>query len=195
MNISDLNDLDPNNLGSAPLIIRIIIIVFAVSAILGLGYYFDIDDRINRWKSAEAQEEKKKKEFEELYQKAANLPDYEQQLVDLKKSLNNMLRQLPRKAEVDALLADISQTGIAAGLEFELFKPGAPSNQDGQPFMPIQIIVTGTYHQFGQFVSGVAALSRIVTLHNVNLKIITDKKGKLRMDAVARIYHYSDEGT
>jgi len=195
MNLSDLNNIDPNNLGSAPLIFRVILIALAVAAILGAGFWYDTDERINNWNKVEKEEEVKKKEFKDLYQKAANLPVYEQQLADLKKSFNNMLRQLPRKAEVDALLADISQTGVAAGLEFELFKPGAPSSQDGFQFMPIQIVVTGTYHQFGQFVSGVAALSRIVTLHNVTLKGISDKKGKLRMDSVARIYHYSDEGT
>lgn len=192
MNLSDLNNLDPNNLGSAPLVLRVILIAFAVAAILGIGFYFDTSDRITQWEKVKAEEQKKKEEYNKLYQQAANLPEYEKQLDELKKSFSNMLRQLPQKAEVDALLADISQTGVAAGLEFELFKPGAPSSQDSFQFLPIQIVVTGSYHQFGQFVSGVAALSRIVTLHNVTLKGISDKKGKLRMDSVARIYHSSE---
>ncbi|CAK0740103.1 Type IV pilus inner membrane component PilO [Gammaproteobacteria bacterium] len=194
MNIEDLNSLDFNNVGSWPLIARIGLIVIAVVVLLGAGYWFDTQSEIELWDAAEAKETTLRGTFEKLQVEAANLEVYRQQMADLKQSFSIMLRQLPRKAEVDALLVDISQTGLAAGLEFELFKPGAPRSQEFQN-LPIQIKVTGTYHQFGQFVSGVAALPRIVTLHDVSLTTMGgDKKGKLSMEAVAKIYHYQDEG-
>ncbi|CAK0777992.1 Type IV pilus inner membrane component PilO [Gammaproteobacteria bacterium] len=198
MNLQDLNSLDFNNIGSWPLPARIGLIVVAVVVLLGVGYYVDTQSEIELWDTAELKEKTLRETFEKLQGEAVNLEIYRQQMADLRQSFNIMLRQLPRKAEVDALLVDISQTGLAAGLEFELFKPGNPGSQEFQN-LPIQIRVTGTYHEFGKFVSGVAALPRIVTLHDVTLipEATNDKnkKGKLSMDAVARIYHYQDEGT
>ncbi|CAK0758423.1 Type IV pilus inner membrane component PilO [Gammaproteobacteria bacterium] len=196
MNLADINNLDFNNIGSWPFAAKIGMIVITCIVILGAGYWFDTQYRINDWDEAQVQEETKRKEFVDNQKKAASLDILKQQMADLEESFNIMLKQLPSKAEVDALLVDISQTGIAAGLQFELFKPGVQVSQDFRN-QPIQIVVTGTYHQFGQFVSGVAALPRIVTLHDVSLNVIsnTEKTARLRMDAVAKIYHYSNEET
>ena len=136
-------------------------------------------------------EEKEKKEvFEGKQRKAANLEPLREQLEEMKQSFGAMLRQLPNQAEIDALLVDISQTGLASGLEFELFKPGAETQAEFYAEKPIKIRVRGRYHEFGEFVSGVAALPRIVTQHDIE---ITPAKNDLVMDATAKTYRYLEE--
>lgn len=203
MNLEDIRNLDINNVGSWPILARIGIIIAAIIVLLGLGYWFDIQSEIELLNVSEAKEKTLRGDFEKFQSEAANLEIYRQQKVDLKESFNIMLRQLPLKAEVEALLVDISQTGLAAGLEFELFKPGKQGKSGSQEFqdLSIQIKVMGNYHEFGQFVSGVAALPRIVTLHDVTItpelskKAESSKKGKLSMEAFAKIYNYQDEET
>ncbi len=191
MNLSELNELDINNVANWPLPARVAIIGVVFIAVLGLGYWFDIKDQGVRLEKAEQKETQLRQTFEAKAKKAANLAAYEQQLAEMKESFGAMLRQLPNKTEVAELLVDISQTGLAAGLEFELFKPQNEVPKEFYAELPISIRVKGDYHEFGNFISGIAALPRIVTVHNI--KMVPLKDGELTMDILAKTYRYMDE--
>jgi len=191
MNLSDLNDLDLSNIANWPLPARMTLIGMVFVAVLGLGYWFDIKDQGIRLEKAEQKEMQLRQTFEAKAGKAANLVAYEQQLEEMKASFGAMLRQLPNKTEVAELLVDISQTGLAAGLEFKLFKPQNEVPKEFYAELPISISVKGHYHEFGTFISGVAALPRIVTVHNVNMA--PGENGELSMDILAKTYRYMDE--
>jgi type IV pilus assembly protein PilO len=191
MNLSDLNDLDLSNIANWPLPARMVMIAIIFVAVLALGYWLDTKDQGVRLDKAERQEAELRQTFEVKAKKAANLEAYEQQLAEMKESFGAMLRQLPNKTEVAELLVDISQTGLASGLEFELFKPQSEVPKDFYAELPISIRVKGDYHEFGNFVSGVAALPRIVTIHDVNIE--PDSEGQLTMDLLAKTYRYMDE--
>jgi type IV pilus assembly protein PilO len=196
MDLSELNELDFSNIGSWSTPIKAGFIVIIVVALLGAGYWFDTKDQLQQLEQLEGKERNLKSKFEKLAEKAVNLELYRQQMEEMKEAFAIMLKQLPKKAEVDALLVDISQTGLAAGLEFELFKPGTAHVAEFYD-LPIQIRVTGQYHEFGQFVSGAAALPRIVTLHDVSISGTGGRgseESDLRMDVTAKIYHYREEG-
>lgn len=198
MNLSeiDINDLDFSNIANWPLAARVIAIALVAIAVLGLGYWFDIKDQQLRLEQTEKKEGELKSEFENKARKAANLEAYEQQLEEMRQSFGAMLRQLPNKTEVADLLVDVSQTGLASGLEFDLFKPQAEVPRDFYAELPISIKVRGTYHEFGAFVSGVAALPRIVTIHDI--AILPPAKdasnGELTMELTAKTYRYLEEG-
>ena len=194
MNLSDLNELDINNIASWPLPARIFVVAAVFVGVLGLGYWLDIKDQRINLEKVEAKETELRQTFEVKAKKAANLAAYEQQLEEMRESFGAMLRQLPNKTEVAELLVDISQTGLASGLEFELFKPQAEVPKEFYAELPISIRVKGDYHAFGNFISGVAALPRIVTVHDVNVAPNTD--GELTMDLLAKTYRYmeDDEG-
>jgi len=190
----DLNDLDLSNIARWPTAARVVVILFIMGGVIFLGYWFHVKDQMAELQQEEQKEAGLKVIFEKKAQQAANLEAYEQQLTEMRESFGAMLRQLPNKTEVADLLVDVSQTGLASGLEFELFKPGAEIPQDFYAVLPISIRVIGTYHEFGDFVSGVAALPRIVTLHNISIK----KRGKgdnalLVMDMTAKTYRYLEE--
>ena len=191
MNLSDLNDLDFSNVANWPMPARMALISVVFVAVLGLGYWFDIKDQGIRLEKAEQKEMQLRKTFEAKAGKAANLVAYEQQLEEMKASFGAMLRQLPNKTEVAELLVDISQTGLAAGLEFKLFKPQNEVPKEFYAELPISISVKGHYHEFGNFISGVAALPRIVTVHNINMA--PGENGELTMDILAKTYRYMDE--
>lgn len=191
MNLSELNDLDLSNVANWPLPARAVIITIVFAAVLGLGYWFDIKDQGVRLEKVELKETELRQTFEMKAKKAANLAAYEEQLEEMKESFGAMLRQLPNKTEVAELLVDISQTGLASGLEFELFKPQVEVPKEFYAELPISIRVQGDYHEFGSFISGVAALPRIVTVHDIN--IAPDKDGVLSMDILAKTYRYIDE--
>lgn len=191
MNLSELNDLDLSNVANWPLPARAVIITVVFATVLGLGYWFDIKDQGIRLEKVELKETELRQTFEMKAKKAANLVAYEEQLEEMKESFGAMLRQLPNKTEVAELLVDISQTGLASGLEFELFKPQVEVPKEFYAELPISIRVQGDYHEFGSFVSGVAALPRIVTVHDIN--IAPDKDGVLSMDILAKTYRYIDE--
>ena len=191
MNLSELNDLDLSNIANWSLPARAALIGIVFVAVLGLGYWFDIKDQGIRLEKAEQKETQLRQTFETKAKKAANLAAYEQQLEEMKASFGAMLRQLPNKTEVAELLVDISQTGLAAGLEFKLFKPQSEVPKEFYAELPISISVKGDYHEFGSFISGVAALPRIVTVHNVNMT--PDDDGMLTMDILAKTYRYMDE--
>ncbi len=191
MNLSDLNDLDLSNVANWPLPARMGLIGVVFVSVLGLGYWFDTKDQGIRLEKAEQKETELRQTFEARASKAANLAAYEQQLEEMKASFGAMLRQLPNKTEVAELLVDISQTGLAAGLEFELFKPQDEVPKEFYAELPISIRVKGDYHEFGSFISGVATLPRIVTVHNINMT--PNDNGKLTMDILAKTYRYLDE--
>ena len=191
MNLSELNELDINNIASWPLPARIFVVALVFFGVLGAGYWLDIKDQRINLEKVEAKETELRQVFETKAKKAANLAAYEQQLEEMKESFGAMLRQLPNKTEVAELLVDISQTGLASGLEFELFKPQAEVPKEFYAELPISIRVKGDYHEFGNFVSGVAALPRIVTVHDVN--IAPGKSGELTMELLAKTYRYMDD--
>jgi len=192
MDLSDLNELDLNNIANWPLPARIAVIAMVFAGVLGLGYWLDIKDQRISLEKAENKESELRQTFETKAKKAANLAAYEQQLEEMKASFGAMLRQLPNKTEVAELLVDISQTGLASGLEFELFKPQGEVPKEFYAELPISIRVKGDYHEFGNFVSGVAALPRIVTVHDIEMAPGKDS-GELTMEMLAKTYRYIDE--
>ena len=191
MDLNDLNDLDLSNIAGWPLPARIFIIALVFVSVLGLGYWFDIKDQGVRLDQVAQKESELRLTFEAKATKANNLAAYEEQLAEMQESFGAMLRQLPSQTEVAELLVDISQSGLASGLEFELFKPQAETPKEFYAELPIKIRVKGTYHEFGEFVSSVAALPRIVTVHDVNIS--THKDGELEMAILAKTYRYIDE--
>jgi type IV pilus assembly protein PilO len=168
-------------------------LAFIVLAI-ALIYFFVWDEQRPELQQRENEEQSLRQEFHTKHAKAVNLELYKQQLKDIERSFGALLRQLPGKTEVPNLLVDISQTGLSSGLEEKLFQPQGEVKKDFYAELPIKIRLTGSYHQFGQFVSGIAALPRIVTLHDIDIK--TDSKDaydQLSLELTAKTYRYLDE--
>lgn len=208
MDLNELNDLDLSGFGEWPIPVKAVIILIACIALGGLVFYLDTEDQLIRLDQAQAAEAELKISFESKQRKASNLDAYRQQLAEMQESFGAMLRQLPNKTEVASLLVDVSQTGLANGLEFELFQPNQELTQDFYAELPIDIRVTGNYHDFGRFISGLAALPRIVTVHDVQIAAATkspaankntdkadDKNAKLTLQATVKTYRYLDEET
>lgn len=192
--VNELKSLDINNIGTWPVIFKVVAIGFICAAVLALGIYVDTTNQYQELTNAESKEQELKNTFETKQRKAVNLNAYRQQMEDMEKIFGEMLRQLPSKTEVAALLVDISQVGLASGLEFELFKPLNENHVEFYAELPIKIRVIGNYHEFGNFVSGVAALPRIVTIHDFSITRHKDaSKEALIMDATAKTYRYLDE--
>lgn len=192
LDLSELKNLDFNNVGMWPPVVKGTAIALLCVGVLGLGYYLDTQNQLDVLDRVRQQEETLKRDFETKQAKAANLEGYKQQMKEMEESFGTMLRQLPSKTEVADLLVDVTQTGLASGLKFELFKPQKEVPKEFYAELPILLKVVGSYHDFGAFVSGVAALPRIVTLHDIS---ITREKGKkdLVMEATAKTYRYLDE--
>jgi type IV pilus assembly protein PilO len=193
--LEELQTLDPRDPGRWPLPIRIgAVAVWFVVLTLGLSYFFVWQQQRPELQKREAQEVDLRKEFREKHAKAVNLEVYKQQLTDIERSFGALLRQLPGKTEVPNLLVDISQTGLASGLEEKLFQPGNEQKRDFYAELPIRIRLSGSYHEFGEFVSGIAALPRIVTLHDIDIRPDTkDAYDSLTLDLTAKTYRYLDE--
>lgn len=193
--IDELQSLDPNNPGAWPAWARISTVIVVAIMILAAGFWFMIKPDLDDLDLAKAKEQDLRKEFVSKQEKVASLDAYKAQLEEMRKSFGSMLRQLPSKTEVPSLLNDISQTRIAASLEEELFKPQGEVPRDFYAEIPNQIIVVGTYHEMGAFVSGIAALPRIVTIDDVELRPISGKGpgSELRMQAYAKTYRYLDD--
>lgn len=195
MKMQELNELDLSNVGDWPVIVKLILIII-LCALVGVGWYFlDIEEQYLTLERTEKVETDLRLDFETKQAKAANLDAYRQQLAEMQESFGAMLRQLPNKTEVADLLVDVSQTGLASGLEFELFQPQAEVPKDFYAELPIKIRVIGDYHEFGEFVSGLAALPRIVTIHDVQIqpRRNNNQVETLVMEATARTYRYLDE--
>jgi type IV pilus assembly protein PilO len=202
MELNDLKELDLSNVGEWPTLIKGIVILIGCILVAVAAYYLDTKSQLARLEQERAKELEARRTFETKQAKAANLDAYRQQLEEMKESFGAMLRQLPDKTEVAALLVDVSQTGLAAGLEFELFQPEGEQIKDFYAELPIDIRVTGRYHDFGRFISGLAALPRIVTIHDVRIAGPGGAGGeggkesaKLNLQATVKTYRYLDEGT
>ena len=196
MTFDELKQLDPRDPGRWPFAVRIgaIGIWFLVLAI-ALLYLLVWNARKDELAQSRQQQVSLQEEFKTKHAKAVNLDLYKQQLADIQKSFGAMLRQLPDKTQMDGLLIDISQTGNGVGLQQQKFQPLPEQSKDFYAERPIQIRLTGTYHQMGEFVSGIAALPRIVTLHNVEIKQVgKDSFDQLQMDVTAKTYRYLDDG-
>ena len=195
MKLQDLNKLDINDIGDWPAPIKLLIVLL-VAVLVGVAwYYMDTQDQYAALERVRREEKDLRTAFEEKQQKAANYEKYKAQLAEMKQTFGAMLRQLPNKKEVADLLIDVSQTGLAAGLEFQLFQPQNEIPKDFYAELPIKLRVVGDYHEFGEFISGIAALPRIVTMHDIDIKPITGQRaGGLVMEATAATYRYLEEG-
>ena len=189
----DLDDLDLTNVARWPAAARAVIILVMMGCIIFLGYWFHTKDQLLELDKTAQLEKDLKFIFEKKAEQATNLEAYEQQLEDMRESFGAMLRQLPNQTEVADLLVDISQTGLASGLEFELFKPLPENPKEFYAELPISIRVVGEYHEFGNFVSGVAALPRIVTLHDIHISRVGESKTLLGMNVTAKTYRYLEQ--
>lgn len=189
----NLNELDANNMGSWPLPVKIALLVIVFGGVLFGGYKFMITDQLSSLEAKKREEQQLRQEFATKQAKAANLDAYKAQLEEMRRSFGAMLRQLPGKTEIDALLIDISQAGLAAGLQQELFVPQNELAREFYAEVPIQIRLSGNYHQFGEFASAVAALPRIVTLHDIAITRQSEKGQDLIMDVIAKTYRYLDD--
>jgi type IV pilus assembly protein PilO len=193
--LEELRSLDPREPGRWPFAFRAGAVVLAFVAVsVGLIYYFVWTEQRPELQQREAEEQALRAEFRTKHAKAVNLEVYKQQLKDIERSFGALLRQLPGKTEVPSLLVDISQTGLGAGLQEKLFQPQAEVKKDFYAEKPIKIRLTGSYHQFGEFVSGIAALPRIVTLDDISIKPDSkDAYDALSMELTAKTYRYLDE--
>lgn len=193
----DLQDIDLNNMGNWPLAGKIATAVFVFAAVTFGGYKFLITDQLAALENKQQEEQTLRRDFASKQARAANLDAYRTQLEEMRQSFGAMLRQLPGRAEIDTLLTDISQAGLAAGLQQELFSPQGEQMREFYAEVPIQIRLSGTYHQFGEFASSVAALPRIVTLHDIRISRAQNRgdaqDGHLVMEVVAKTYRYLDE--
>ena len=193
--VEELRSLDTSDPGRWPLAVRAgaVGLCFVILAAVG-SYVFVYDEQVPELQKREDTEQQLRQEFKTKHSKAVNLEIYKQQLKDIERSFGALLRQLPGKTEVPNLLVDISQTGLSAGLQEKLFQPQPEQKKDFYAELPIRISLTGSYHQFGEFVSGIAALPRIVTLHDIEIKSATkDAYDQLTLDLTAKTYRYLDE--
>jgi type IV pilus assembly protein PilO len=192
MTLDDLRRLDPKKIGSWPAGPKIGTLVIVLVLLLGAAYWFDWKDQMARIDAEKAREEQLKTTFVDKKKQALDLPAYRKQLEDIEKQFGALLKQLPGKSEMDALLTDINQAGLGRGLQFELFKPASSETvRDFYAELPITIRVSGSYHDIGAFASDVGKLSRIVTLNDIALG--ANKDGSLVMDATAKTFRYLDE--
>lgn len=191
----DLAELDLNNLGSWPSPVKFITCILLLIAALALGYNFYLKDLQRALEQRRVEEITLKEQFSSKAFQAANLDAYKLQMKEMEDSFGTLLRQLPSDTEVPGLLEDITRTGLGSGLEFEEIKLQPEVVQQFYIELPIQISVVGGYHDLATFVSGVASLPRIVTLHDFEIKPVEeDSVSKLRMSILAKTYRYNDEG-
>jgi type IV pilus assembly protein PilO len=193
--VEELQALDINDVGRWPLVFRAGVIAIVFVVVLGLGiYWIVIEDKAPKLQRAQADEQTLRVTFENKQKKAANYDAYKAQLAQMEQSFGTMLRQLPGETEIPSLIVDISQTGLAAGLQERLFQPLAEVPKDFYAEKPIKISLAGGYHEIANFVSGVAALPRIVTLHDINISPDnTDNFDDLTIQVTAKTYRYLEE--
>ena len=191
----DINDLDTHNMGAWPPAIKVLMGILVAILVLSIGYNFSTSELEDQLELKREEESTLKEQFASKSHMAANLELYSQQMKEMENAFGVLLRQLPSDTEVPGLLEDITRTGLGSGLEFEEIKL---LPEVAQPFyieLPIKITVTGAYHDLATFVSGVAGLPRIVTLHDFDLAPVNPDDGpKLRMSILARTYRYNDKG-
>ncbi len=188
----DFRFMNPNEPGSWPLIPRITVLVGLFIAIVAAGWWFIWSDQIVDLESKEREEGTLKQQFLDKKRQAVNLDLYVQQLAEIDRSFGALLKQLPDKSEIEALLIEINQAGLGRGLQFELFKPGQEQIKDFYAELPITVKINGGYHDFGAFAADIAKLPRIVTLNNIAITPIKDG-GQLSLDATTKTFRYLDE--
>jgi type IV pilus assembly protein PilO len=198
--LDDIRNLDRNNVGGWPQSVKVFFTVLLCAVVLLFGWYFFVGDQQDNLKTLAGKEDQLKQEFSAKQAKSVNLEALQQQLDEMQDMLRQLLRQLPSKTEMPELLVDISQTAQSAGLESDLFQPGPETPKDFYAEKPITLRMTGTYHQFGTFISGVASLPRVVilTLHDVSLTPKTPSKdgsadGQLVLQGTVKTYRYLDD--
>ena len=192
MTLDDLRRLDPKNIGSWPLGPKLGTLIILLALIIFVSYWFDWQHQMEELDTHRAKEVQLRQTFLEKKRQAINLDAYRKQLDDIEKSFGALLKQLPSKSEMDALLTDINQAGLGRGLQFELFKPAAAeSMSEFYAELPLQLKISGGYHDFGAFATDISKLSRIVTLNDIALA--SGKDGTITMDSVAKTYRYLDE--
>jgi len=192
MTLDDLRRLDPKKIGNWPLGPKLGALFVLFLLIMGACYWFDWQNQLEELDGHRAKHEQLKTTFLDKKRQAINLEAYRKQLDDIEKSFGALLKQLPSRSEMDALLTDINQAGLGRGLQFELFKPAAGETlSDFYAELPIQVKITGGYHDFGAFATDISKLSRIVTLNDIGLTV--NKDNSLTMEAVAKTYRYLDD--
>jgi type IV pilus assembly protein PilO len=193
--IDELRNLDTNDPGRWPLPFRVGAVALVFVAVVAVGVYmFVIQEEVPLLERAQQEEQELKAQFEDRQRKAANFDAYRAQLAEIERDFGAMLRQLPGQTEVPSLLVDISQTGLGSGLEERLFQPTGEIQKDFYAELPIRLRYTGSYHELGSFVSGIAALPRIVTLHDITIRPVNDTSpDELILDVTAKTYRYLDE--
>ena len=191
MNLDDLRRLSLHGVGNWPMLPKVLILGAIFFVIIGIGAFFDWKDQWETLGRAEGEEVTLREQYAQKKAKVINFDAYRAQLSEVEQSFGALVKQLPNRSEIDALLTDINQAGLGRGLVFELFKPAAQERMaDFYAELPIAIRITGNYHDMGAFASDVAQLPRIVTLNDV---VIANDKGTLKMDAVAKTFRYLDE--
>ncbi len=193
--VEELQSLDINDVGRWPFLFRAALIVLVFSVVMGLGIYWTIiQDKAPQLSRAQEDEQNLRVTFENKQRKAANYDAYKRQLSQIEQSFGTMLRQLPGETEIPSLIVDISQTGLAAGLQEKLFQPQAEIPKDFYAEKPIKIRLSGGYHEMANFVSGIASLPRIVTLHDISIvPEAQDSFDRLSLEVTAKTYRYLDE--
>ena len=193
--VEELQSLDVNDVGRWPLAFRVSVIVIVFVVVLGMGvYWFIIEDKAPQLQRVQEEEQTLRVSFENKQKKAANYDAYKAQLTQMEQSFGTMLRQLPGKTEIPSLIVDISQTGLAAGRQEKLFQPQSEIPKDFYAEKPIMISLSGGYHEIANFVSGVAALPRIVTLHDINITPDNqDTYDDLTIQVTAKTYRYLED--
>jgi type IV pilus assembly protein PilO len=192
--VDELRNLDTNDPGRWPLPIRIGAVALVFTAVVAVGVMFVIKDEVPRLERAQREEAELRTQFEDRQRKAANFDAYRAQLAEIERDFGAMLRQLPGETEVPSLLVDISQTGLGAGLEEQLFDEIGEVQKDFYAELQIKLRYAGSYHELGNFVSGIAALPRIVTLHDITIRPRSDAgPDELVLDVTAKTYRYLDE--
>lgn len=192
LNNLDLKDLNLKDLANAPAAAKSLVLGVVFVAIVGAAYYFHLSDQLAALESLEKEEATLRDTYSQKVGEAHNIEIYRQQYKETEQALAAMIKQLPSKAEVDALLTDINQAGLGRGLAFDLFRPGQAAFADFYATLPVSIKVNGSYHQVANFISDIAALSRIVTVHDINI-VPSAKPPMLSMDATLKTYRYLDE--
>tara|TARA_R110001592_G_scaffold363393_1_gene687253 strand:+ start:96817 stop:97431 length:615 start_codon:yes stop_codon:yes gene_type:complete len=188
----DVNNLDFDNVGSWPVPIKVLIWVVLVSLVLAAGYYYHIEELQAQLAKVEAQEVELKKDFEKKAFQAANLEAYREQMVEMEESFGALVSQLPSDTEVPGLLEDITNKGLLNGLEISSIDLQSETAREFYVELPIAINASGSYHDLGAFISGMAGLPRIVTLHDFTISSSGNDANHLKMNIVAKTYRYKD---
>ena len=188
MTLDEFRQLDPKAIASWPLPAQLIALGAMALLICSLGYYFVLSDQLDKLKNSQAQEDALKQTYIDKRRQVVNKVALEAQLVEIKKSFGNLIKQLPTKSQMDSLLTEVNQAGTGRGLQFDLFRPGTEVKSAAMAELPVEIRLTGSFEQMANFASDVGQLSRIVTISNIVLNPTGDKNERLTMQAVAKTY-------